>query len=133
MGVSIDVWRQRIGLFTKPSSKHKSLLMEGYPYSFSWHGGIHVATFVSILFAVAVASSYLHALPLRCDTISSCGDVELNPGPFTPMLDDDFLRQLQIKDPQIILPSFSLKNKHIHQLHELKKSNNFSWKLLLNG
>jgi hypothetical protein len=131
MGASLDVWRQRIGLFTMPSSKEKPLQMEAYPCSGSWRMGIGGATFARILFAVAIASMYLNAFPARCNTVTSCGDVEQNPGPLTPMLEDVFLQQLHNKDPQISLPSFTLRNKHIHQLHEFKKCNHCSWETVV--
>ena len=87
--------------------------------------------YVAILVAAAVGFLLAHNLPATSDVISHCGDVEMNPGPTTPLLDQDFLQRLQNKESNLSPLPFPIKNKHIYQKHELKKAGNFSWETVV--
>ena len=86
------------------------------------------ATCIILTFAVIISTLYL--LPSGCDIIPSCGDINMNPGPSTPILNDTLLMKLQNQEEVVELPSFPLRFKHIHQLHELKKAG-FSWDIVV--
>lgn len=64
--------------------------------------------------------------PHLVNALSTCGDIELNPGP-TPLLDDDVLQALVADPASVERPSFGLRNKHVIQLFSLKEQQKSTW------
>ena len=125
MGVSIEVWRQRIGRFKMPSSKASrgTTIQE---VMFSGDGiriGIGESTFLVIILSVAIGFALL---PVRFNFLMTCGDVELNPGPDAPVLTDDVIQLLRDGQHVAAIPG-GLCYKHIFQLQNLRKEINCSW------
>ncbi len=126
MGVSLEVWRQRIGHHhSRPSrrSKHEStFISEGI----SLGAGIGIRTYLAVVMISSLA--FLTCLMFSsqpCD-ITLCGDVESNPGPpvpdVTPLLSDDLLKSLMNGSCTVVNLDHVLKNKHILQLYSLRET-----------
>ena len=124
MGVSIDVWRQRIGTFIMPSAKSAgdSIQLEAVFPARSWHPGIGIWTFVIIMAAVAIGCSTVLLVPPRFCKLQTCADVELNPGP-TPLISDEVLELLKVMDFSFKPLQHDFMNKHMVQLIQLKGKN----------
>ncbi len=129
MGVTVEVWRMQIGTFSArpPKARHRHSSASSLPTTGPFSMGIGCKTFLIVLLAVAIGQAGIHQLSRCCNPLLVCGDVEVNPGPSTPILPEDLLDKLKNADLSISPLNFDLLNGHIIQLHNLKKKCGASW------
>ena len=116
MGVSLEVWRRRIGCHHQPgpcsSNRGAADAANFPPSSFSVGPGLRI--YLAIVIVAAIPFLYLS------------GDVELNPGPpvaeTTPLLTDELLQSLKNGTCISVNLPHALKNKHILQLYTLREA-----------
>ena len=136
MGVSLEVWRQRIGCFSMPRSSGSSKRMRSSTTRRrSSKIGIGTKIVVGILIATAIVISSVliqYHLPARYNTLLTCGDIEQNPGPRPALLSDDVLEKVKSNDSSLQPLDYPLLNKHMQQLYTLRKTSKTTWTSFVN-
>ena len=116
MGVSLEIWRQRIGCFQSREPPKCKVNVEvswtQSPSSFSLGMGSY--TFFSTLLSMCIGTFLL-------DDLTVCGDIETNPWPPTPELPADLLASLKNGTCSSV-GGFAnqLKIKHVLELISIK-------------
>ncbi len=121
MGVSLEIWRMRIGCFRqRPPSSCKTTTEVNFSPSPPLFG-IGSGTFLFILISVCAGA----ALMTHSEDLTVYGDVEKNPGPpNTPDLQESLLKSLKNGTCTTAVADLGheLKHKHVMQLFQLKSN-----------
>ena len=136
MGVSLEVWRQRIGCFSMPRSSGSRIRMRSSttrPRSSKIGIGTKIVVGILIATAIVISSVLIqYHLPARYNTLLTCGDIEQNPGPRPALLSYDVLEKVKSNDSSLQPLDYPLLNKHMQQLYTLGKTSKTTWTSFVN-
>ena len=135
MGVSIEVWRQRVGCFSMPgfSGCRTKRSSTSCPRSSKIGIGTKILVVILIATAIVISSALIqYHLPARFNTLLTCGDIEQNPGARPSLLPDNVLEKVKSNDSSLQPLDYQLLNKHMQQLYTLRKTSKTTWASFVN-